>query len=168
MYICINYIPEIWNYGDIMVLVWTPQPHPPPHAKACVPRNCDINARIKIIFDTAIDDLEWKNPIDFGDHRENQNRMKKLVHSITWSKMYWSTSYLRENKSSVLIWNGEKCDRKGFSVIQNGRRRPFCGKTFRKMKVAYWSEMARNAIESDFRSSKMAAGGHFVTKLPKK
>ena len=29
---------------------------PPPHAKACVSRNCDINARIKFIFDTAIDD----------------------------------------------------------------------------------------------------------------
>ena len=28
--------------------------------------------------------------------------------------------------------------------------------------VAYWSEMVRNAIESDFRSSKMAAGGHFM------
>ena len=32
------YIPEIWNFGDIMVLVWTP-----PHAKACVSRNCDTN-----------------------------------------------------------------------------------------------------------------------------
>ena len=28
--------------------------------------------------------------------------------------------------------------------------------------------MARNAIESDFRSSKMAAGGHFVRNYPKK
>ena len=28
--------------------------------------------------------------------------------------------------------------------------------------------MARNAIESDFRSSKMAAGGHFVNKIKKK
>ena len=33
---------------------------------------------------------------------------------------------------------------------------------WKKIKVAYWSEMERNAIESDFRSSKMAAGGHFV------
>ena len=39
-----------------------------PHAKACVSRNCDTNARIKFIFDTAIDTLEWKNPIDFGDY----------------------------------------------------------------------------------------------------
>ena len=54
-----------------MVLVWTP-PHPPPHAKACVSRNCDTNARIKFIFDTAIDDLEWKNPIDFGENRKTK------------------------------------------------------------------------------------------------
>ena len=44
-----------------MVLVWTP-PQPqsqpqPPHAKDCVSCNCDTNARIKFIFDTAIDDL---------------------------------------------------------------------------------------------------------------
>ena len=50
-----NYIPEIWNFGDILVLVWTPPPstpphpphlppHPPPHTKACVSRNCGINA----------------------------------------------------------------------------------------------------------------------------
>ena len=29
----------------------------------------------------------------------------------------------------------------------------------------YWSEIARNAIKSDFRSSKMAAGSHFVKKI---
>ena len=80
-----------------MALVWTPPPPlppppPPPHAKACVSRNCDTNARIKFIIDTAIDDLELKNPIDFGANRKNQNgrqwpfcenMMNKLVHSIT-------------------------------------------------------------------------------------
>ena len=35
------------------------------------------------------------------------------------------------------------------------------------IKVAYWSEIARNATESDFRSSKMAAGSHFVEKIKK-
>ena len=53
--------------------------------KACVSRNCDTNTRIKFIFDTAIDDLEWKNPIDFGENRKTnrENMKKKLVHSIT-------------------------------------------------------------------------------------
>ena len=37
-------------------------------------------------------------------------------------------------------------------------------KISKKIKVAYWSEMERNAIESDFRSYKMAAGSHFVKK----
>ena len=58
-----------WNlkFRGYYGLVWTPPP--PPDAKACVSRNCDTNARIKFIFDTAIDDLEWKNPIDFGENR---------------------------------------------------------------------------------------------------
>ena len=49
-------------------------------------------------------------------------------------------------------------------VIQNGRRRPFCEKKSKKLKVAYLSKMTRNAIESDFRSFKIVAGGHFVKK----
>ena len=65
-----------------MVLVWTPPPPhpPPPHAKACVSRNCDTNARIKFIFDTAIDDLEWKNPIDFGENRKT--KMAAIGHFV--------------------------------------------------------------------------------------
>ena len=59
------------KFRDIMVLVRTSFSSPqPPHAKACVSRNCDTNARVKYIFDTAIDDLEWKNPIDFGENRK--------------------------------------------------------------------------------------------------
>ena len=42
------------------------------------------------------------------------------------------------------------------SVIQNGRRQPFCEN---KIKVVYFSEMARNVIEIHFRSSKMGGGG---------
>ena len=53
-----------------------------------------------------------------------------------------------KNKNCVLIWNGEKCDQKWFSVIQNGRWEPFCENK------SYWYEMVRNAIKSDFRSSK--------------
>ena len=117
------------------------------------------------------------------------------------SKMAAGSHFVKQNyknKSCVLIWNGEKsdrkwfsviqngrrqpfcekiklridlkyekCDRKWFSVIQNGHRQPFCEKNQIHIKVAYWSEMARNAIESDFRSSKMATGGHFVDKKSK-
>ena len=37
-----------------------------------------------------------------------------------------------------------------------------------KIKVAYWSKMVRNAIESDFWSSKMAGVGNFVNKFKNK
>ena len=40
-------------------------------------------------------------------------------------------------------------------------------KNFKK-KVAYRSEMARNATKCDFRTSKMAGGSHFVQKFHKK
>ena len=63
--------------------------------------------------------------------------------------------------SCILIWNGQKCDRKWISDIQDGRRRPFCKNNFLK-KVSYWSKMDRNATESDFRTSIMAAGSHFA------
>ena len=39
---------------------------------------------------------------------------------------------------------------------------PFCQQFQKKIKVVYRSEMARNEIESDFRTSKMATGSHFV------
>ena len=70
---CSNYIPEIKNFGDIMVLVWdaaaaASAAASAAHAKACVSCNCDTNARIKFIYDTAIDNLEWKNFIDLGEN----------------------------------------------------------------------------------------------------
>ena len=40
-------------------------------------------------------------------------------------------------------------------------------KKFNQKKVAYRSEMARNAIESDIRTSKMATSCHFVKNLKK-
>ena len=40
-------------------------------------------------------------------------------------------------------------------------------KRLKQKSSVYRSEMARNAIESDFRTSKMAAGGHFVNKIIK-
>ena len=64
------------------MLVWTPAPplpHPPPLAKVCVSCNCDTNARIKLIFDTAIDDLEWKSPIDFGENRKTKMSANQIA-----------------------------------------------------------------------------------------
>ena len=52
-------------------------------------------------------------------------------------------------------------------VIFGHPKWPLAAILWKKIKVAYWSEMVRNAIESDFRSSKMAAGSHFVEKNQK-
>ena len=67
--------------------MWTPSPplsSPLPHAKVCVSRNCDTSSHIKFIFDTAIDDLEWKNPIDFG---ENRNATESYIRANLVKKM---------------------------------------------------------------------------------
>ena len=40
-------------------------------------------------------------------------------------------------------------------------------KISKKIKVGYQCEMDRNEIESDFRTSKMATGSHFVKKKKK-
>ena len=91
---------------------------------------------------------------------------RNAIKSDFWSSKIAAGSHFvnkfKENKSCVLIWNSEKWDLKLFSVIQNGRRQPFCEQN--KTKVAYWYEMVRNAIESDFRWSKMAASSQFVKK----
>ena len=57
-----------------------------------------------------------------------------------------------------------KCDRKWILDIQNGHQQPFCQK---KIEVAYRSELARNAIESEFQTSKMADVSHFVNNFKK-
>ena len=54
--------------------------------KACVSRNCDTNTRIKFIFDTAIDDLEWKNPVEFGE-----NRKTKMAANGHFVKIWWKS-----------------------------------------------------------------------------
>ena len=69
--------------------------------RACDSSNCDTNAHIKFIFDKAIEDLEWKNRIDFGENPKTEmavgghfvKMMKKLVHAITSPKMHQSTLY---------------------------------------------------------------------------
>ena len=53
-------------------------------------------------------------------------------------------SILLKKKNCVLIWNGEKCDQKWFSVIQNGHRRPFYEKKLKQIKAAYWFEKTWN------------------------
>ena len=71
-------------------------------------------------------------------------------------------------KSCVSILNAQKCDQNLFFDIQNVRRQPLCQQFQTKIKVAYRSEIARNAIKSEILTSKMGAGCHFVKRNLKK
>ena len=62
-------------------------------------------------------------------------------------------------KSGILIWNGEKYDRKWFRSSKMAAGDHFVNK-IQKKNVAYWSEMERNAIKSYFRSTKMPFNRH--------
>ena len=82
-------------------------------------------------------------------------------------------SKFSKKKSCVSVLNGQKCHWKWILDIKNEDRRTFCKKSkvnfghpkwataaimskiSKKHKVAYWSEMARNAIKSEFRTSKI-------------
>ena len=55
-------------------------------AAASVSRNCDTNARIKFIVDTAIDDPEWKEPYRFW--RKSETKMAANGHFV---KIWWKS-----------------------------------------------------------------------------
>ena len=129
----------------------------PPHANACTGHNFVTNTPIKFIFAIAIEVPDYKNPMIFVIIRKNKMASgghfvykSKLRIDLKWWEMRSKVIFghpkwplaailwiLYINKSCVLIWNGEKCNWKWYSVIQNGPNR----------------------------TSKMATGGHFEKKL---
>ena len=73
--------------------------------------------------------------------------------------------YLYLDLGEVLDRNGQKCDRKWISDIQNGRRRPFCEKFQKKFCIDLKLPEMRSKVI--FRKVKLAASGHFVKKITK-
>ena len=77
-----------------------------------------------------------------------KKKRKKLCIDLKWREMplkvifghpKWPpAAILWKNKSCVLIWNGEKCHRKWFSVIQNGRQQLF-GEKKNQICVLIWN-----------------------------
>ena len=57
--------------------------------------------------------------------------------------------------STVLIWNGEQCNKKLFSFIQNGLQRPFLWKTFGPMTTKYDLVEAKRMILSMFEQTRI-------------
>ena len=59
------------------------------------------------------------------------SRTSSITDIVVQSKMAAGGHFVQKfqkKKGCVSIWNGKNCDRKLFSDIQNGRRRPFCPK----------------------------------------
>ena len=64
------------------------------------------------------------------------SRTSSITDIVVQSKMAAGGHFVQKfqkKKSCVSIWNGKNCDRKLFSDIQNGRRRPCCPKFLKSM-----------------------------------
>ena len=102
----------------------------------------------------AIESNVRSSKMNTGGHFENKIKTKKgdywyemarnaIERDFRPSRMVAGGHFENsKNKSCILIWNGEKCDQKWFSVIQNGR----CENL---KKVEYLSEMGKNVIKSN-------------------
>ena len=71
---------------------------------------------------------------------------RNVIQSEFWTSKMADGSHFVKNfkKNFVLIWNGQKYDRKWFSDIQNGRRPPFFKKHLQK---SYASDL--NNVQTD-------------------
>ena len=92
-------------------------------------------------------DRKWFSVIQNGPNRTS----KMAVGGHLKKKKNCCILPFCEKKKCVLIWNGEKCNRKFWLTCSHFVKRNF-----------------KKAIESDFRSSKMAAGSHYLNKIKKK
>ena len=85
------------------------------------------NSKIKVVY--------WSEMV--RDAIESDFRSSKIQNGRRGHLWEKSQKY----KSTALIRNSEKCDQKWFSVIQNGRRQPFCEKNVQTNKscVLIWN-----------------------------
>ena len=97
-------------------------------------------------------------------------KKKKLPIDLKWREMRSKVIFSHPKwPPAAILWKKKlridlKWREMHSKVIFCHPKWPLAAILWKKKKVAYWSEMARNAIKSDFRSSKMAAGNHFVKK----
>ena len=116
-----------------------------------------------------------------GSHFVKNFKKKKKLHiDLKWPEMRskvnfghakWPTSAILSKISKKLKLRIDLTWPEMRSKVKFGHPKwptsAILSKNLKKNKVVYRSEMARNEIESDFRTSKMAAGSHFVKKLHK-
>ena len=65
-----------------------------------------------------------------------------------------------------MIWNGEKCDRKWFSFIQNGRQRPFCKKFQTNYTISHFSPLFPTFLTFSHFSPLFTTFSHFSQLFP--
>ena len=155
--------PKFENFGDIMFLVApppsppSPPSPPPPHANACTGHNF-VNNRF-YTNQIHIRHSHWgprlQEPYDFW-HQSKKTKwpLAAILYKNAQKACGFSNSVINSPinfifgiaiDNPIVFW--------GKSDFQNGHRRK---KKNSKKKITYRSEMVRNVIESDFRSSKMA------------
>ena len=73
-------------------------------------------------------------------------KWQEMRSKVVFGQPKWPlAAILQKNKSCVLIWNGEKCYQKWFSVIQNGRCSHFVKKKKLRIDLKWW-EMRSKVI----------------------
>ena len=87
----------------------------------------------------------WKKRIKIKlriERKWREMRSKVIFDHPRWTPVTILWKKIQANKSYLLIWNGEKCDRKWFSVIQNGRKMA-TGGHFAKLIVSHpkWPQL---------------------------
>ena len=106
-----------------------------------------------------------RNAIESDFRTSKMTAEKKVCIYLKWQELLSKVNFRHPNGRS--IWNGQKCNQKWFSNIQNVRRRPFCTQ-FKKNIVEYRSEMARNSIESDISDIQNSRRRPFCQKFKQK
>ena len=120
----------------------------------CIPPS--LPSKVNFVHPKWPINLKWPEMRSKVIFRHPKWPPKKKTVSI-WNGQNCDRKWISEIQNGRSIWNGQKCDRKWISDIQNGLRQPFCQKFPKKLKLHIdlkWP-LPRNAIESEFLTSKM-------------
>ena len=105
-----------------------------------------------LCFRQQTNKVEYWSEMGRNEIESDTEMARNEIESDIWTSKMATGSHFVKKKSKICIdlkwpemWS------KWISDIQNGRRQPFCKKNLKK--VLYWPEMAKNVIESDFRTS---------------
>ena len=109
-----------------------------------------LKPAVLYVSEVTIQDLKHNNTTLSAMAHNNELQWVTYVCTYRfWTKLdiqngrWWPFWKQNEKKSCILIWNGEKCDRKWFFGHPKWPPASILWNKFKKEGVAYWSEMAR-------------------------